>query len=76
VLRRMFGLQKEEVAGGWRTLHNEELHNLCGSPNIIRQIKSTRMRLETCSTHGRDEKCIQNFGQKTRRKKSTRKTQA
>jgi hypothetical protein len=34
VLRRMFGPKREEVAGGWRRLHNEELHNLA-SPNII-----------------------------------------
>jgi len=38
--------KREEVAGGWRRLHNEELHNLCHSPNIIRVIKSRRMRLE------------------------------
>jgi hypothetical protein len=43
VLRRIFGPKKEEVAGGWRRLHNEELHNLYASPNIIRVIKS-RMR--------------------------------
>jgi hypothetical protein len=33
-----------EVTGGWRELHNEELHNLCSSPSIIRMIKSRRMR--------------------------------
>jgi hypothetical protein len=44
VLRRIFGPKREEVAGGWRRLHNEELHNLYGSPNIIRVIKSRRMR--------------------------------
>jgi hypothetical protein len=44
VLRRIFGLKREEVAGDWRIIHNEELHNLYNSPNIIRAIKSTRMR--------------------------------
>jgi hypothetical protein len=45
VLRRIFGLTREEVTGGWRHLH-EELHNLhhYSSPNIIRLIKSRRMR--------------------------------
>jgi hypothetical protein len=44
VLRITFGLKREEVAGGWRRLHNEELHNLYTSSNIIRMIKSRRMR--------------------------------
>jgi hypothetical protein len=44
VLRRIFGPKREEVAGGWRRLHNEELHNLYASPNIIRVIKSRKMR--------------------------------
>jgi hypothetical protein len=44
VPRRIFGPKKEEVAGGWRRLHNEELHNLYASPNIIRVIKLMRMR--------------------------------
>jgi len=35
----MFGSTKEEVARGWRKLHNEELHNLYISPNIITMIK-------------------------------------
>jgi hypothetical protein len=39
VLRRIFGPKKEKVAGGWRRLHNEELHNLYASLNIIRVIK-------------------------------------
>jgi hypothetical protein len=43
VPRRMFGPKRDEVAGGWRKLHNEELHNLYSSPNIIRMIKSRRM---------------------------------
>jgi hypothetical protein len=44
VLRRMFGPKRDEVMGEWRKLHNEELHILYFSPNIIRQIKSRRMR--------------------------------
>jgi len=44
VLRRIFGPKREEVAGGWRRPHNEELCNLYASPNFIRVIKSRRMR--------------------------------
>jgi hypothetical protein len=44
VLRRIFVPKREEVMGGWRRLHNEELHNLYASPNVIRVIKSSRMR--------------------------------
>jgi hypothetical protein len=44
VLRRIFGPKRDEVSGGWRKLHNEELHNLYSSPSIIRIIKSRRMR--------------------------------
>jgi hypothetical protein len=44
VLRRVFGPKRDEVTGQWRKLHNEELHNLYSSPDIIRQDKSRRMR--------------------------------
>jgi hypothetical protein len=44
VLRRIFGPKRDEVTGGWRKLHNEELHNFYSSPCIIRMIKSRRMR--------------------------------
>jgi hypothetical protein len=44
VLRRIFGPKREEVAGGRRRPHNEELQNLFASSNIIRVIKSTRKR--------------------------------
>jgi hypothetical protein len=43
VLRRIFGAKREED-GSWRKLHNDELHSLYYSPNIIRVIKSRRMR--------------------------------
>jgi hypothetical protein len=44
VLRRIFGSKRDEVTGGWRKLHNEELHGLYSSPSIIRVIKARRMR--------------------------------
>jgi hypothetical protein len=44
VLRRIFGPKRDEVIGEWRKLHNEELHNLYSSPNIIRQMKLRQMR--------------------------------
>jgi hypothetical protein len=44
VLKSIFGPQRDEVTGEWRKLHSEELHVLYSSPNIIRQIKSSRMR--------------------------------
>jgi hypothetical protein len=44
VLKRIFGPKTDEVKGGWRKLHNEELHNLDSSPSIIRMFKSRRMR--------------------------------
>jgi hypothetical protein len=48
VLRRTLGPRKKEVAGGWRRLNNEKLHNLYASPNIFRVIKSRRMG---CAVH-------------------------
>ena len=44
VLRRVFGNKRDEVTGKWRKLHNEDLNGLYSSPNIIRVIKSRRMR--------------------------------
>jgi phosphoribosylaminoimidazole carboxylase (NCAIR synthetase) len=43
VLRRIFGPKRGEATGEWRSVHNEELNDLCSSPNIIRVIKSRRM---------------------------------
>jgi hypothetical protein len=44
VLRGIFGPKRDEVTGEWRRLHNEELNGLYSSPNIIRVIRSRRMR--------------------------------
>jgi hypothetical protein len=44
VLRKIFGPKREEVAGGWRRLHKEELHNLYALSNTIRVIKLMRMK--------------------------------
>jgi hypothetical protein len=44
VLRRIYGPKRDEVTGGWRKLHNEELHGLYSSPSIVRVIKARRMR--------------------------------
>jgi len=45
ILRRIFGSKRDKVTGEWGTLHNEELTDLCSSPNIVRVKKSGRMRL-------------------------------
>jgi hypothetical protein len=60
VLRRIFGPNGEEIMGDWRKLHNEELHNLYSSPNIIRTIKSRHV--------GEEE----DFGGKVRMNETTR----
>jgi hypothetical protein len=44
VLRRIFETKSEEMSGGWRRLHDDELHNLYTSLNIVRMIKSKRMK--------------------------------
>jgi hypothetical protein len=75
VLRRIFGPKRDEVTGEWRKLHNEELHILYSSPNIIRQIKSRRMRWAGhVARMGEDS--VQGFDGKARRKETTWKTKA
>jgi hypothetical protein len=61
VLRRIYGTTREELTGGWRKLHNEELHNLYSSSNIIRMLKSRSMGGRACNMHWVDE----NLGRKT-----------
>jgi hypothetical protein len=72
VLRSIFGHKKDEVMGEWRKLHSGELHNLYSSPDIIRQIKSSRIRWAghvACMEDG--EKRVQGFGGRAQRKKTT-----
>jgi hypothetical protein len=59
VLRRIFGIRRDEVTGGWRKLHNEELQGLYSSPSIVRIIKARRMRW---GVHGGGEGHIKHFG--------------
>jgi hypothetical protein len=51
ILIIIFGPKRDEITGEWRKLYNEELHNLYSSPNIIRQIKSQRMKWVTHVAH-------------------------
>jgi hypothetical protein len=76
VLRRIFGPKRDEVTGEWRKLHNEELHNLYSSPNIIRQIKSRRMRWTGHVARMGEERKVRSVGGKARRKETTWKTKA
>jgi hypothetical protein len=76
VLRRIFGPKRDEVTGDWRKLHNEELHNLYSSPDIIRQVKSRGMRWAGHVARMIEEKSVQGFGEKARRKETTWKTKA
>jgi hypothetical protein len=57
-LRRIFGPQRDEVTGEWRKLHSEKLRILYSSPNIIRQIKSSRMRWAGHVTRMREERNV------------------
>jgi PAS domain-containing protein len=60
-LRRIFGLKREEMIGGWRKF---------SLPNVIRMVKFRRIRGRACSTHEGGDECIQGFGGKVRRKET------
>jgi hypothetical protein len=68
MLKRIFGSNRAEITGGWWKLHNKEFHNLYSSPRIIKYQSKEYDTNGTHSTHRRDEKCIQNFSQKSKGK--------
>jgi hypothetical protein len=57
------GPKRDEVTGEWRKLHNEQLNDLYSLPNIVRVVKSRRMRW-ACGAYGGGERCAQGFGGK------------
>jgi hypothetical protein len=71
MLRRIFVPKRDKVMGGWRKLHNEELHNLYSSPSIIRmiQVKEDEMG-GACSTNGGEQECTQDIGGKAKGRRS------
>jgi hypothetical protein len=61
VLRGMFGPKRDELAGEWKKLHNEELNDLYSSPNIVRLMKPRRMKWTGHVARMRERRCIQSF---------------
>ena len=75
VMGRIFGSKRDEVTRVWRKVHNEELHDLYCSPNIVRVITSIRMRgAGHVARMGGEERRIQGFGGETRGKEATWET--
>ena len=75
VLRRIFGPRRDEVTGEWRRLHTEELNDLYSSPNIVRVVKSRRMRWAGhVARMGEDRGVYRVFGGETGGKETTGET--
>jgi hypothetical protein len=71
---RICGPKIDEVVGGWKKLHNEELHNLYSSQNVIKMIKSRRTKWteHVACMRGKRNMYVYDFGGKYRRTKTTR----
>jgi hypothetical protein len=74
VLGRIFGPKRNEVTGGCKGLHNEELFNLYSLPSIVKTIKSKMIGSSGNAAPAVKEELIENFSGKTRKEKITRKT--
>jgi hypothetical protein len=73
-LLKIFWPKRDEMTGGWKKLHNEELHNLYSSPSIIRRTKSRGMRWAGHVTRTGEKECTYDVSEKVRRKETIRKT--
>ena len=69
MLRRVFGPKRDEVTGEWRKLHNEELRDLYSLPNIVRVVRSRKMRWAGHVTR-MGGKCAQGSSGEIRRKEA------
>jgi hypothetical protein len=76
VLRRIFGPKRDEVTGEWRILHSGELHNFYTSPDIIREIKSRRMKWVGYLAHMGEGRKLYRFWWNSPKEKTTSKTKA
>ena len=76
VLKRIFGPKRDEVTGEWRKLHNEELKGLYSSPNIVRVIKSRRMRWTGHVARMGEGEELQGAGGETRGEETAGETKA
>jgi hypothetical protein len=75
MLRRIFGLKRNEVTGAWRKLYNERLCNLCSSPRIIKMVTSRRMSWAENVAHTvNNAEYREDFSGKSIRNKTTRET--
>jgi hypothetical protein len=75
VLRRIIAPGRGEIIGGWRNLHNEQLHNLYPSPNTINTMKSRRMSWVEHIAQMDKKLCLQVLGGKSIEKETIRETQ-